>query len=190
MVVFFWWLIQQLLQDQGSDHHRTMQPIFCKENITQITPIFESAADFFFLFAKLITINVLLNFVFLMVRFILRTSLSSYLFYTLILSLLFHQDFTTEQYNVTPRDGWKAYYAATRAVIIVNSEFYNIIRERSLPSMSRFWLNADYVKCVHSSGELFSGYCLYLINKTPMFTSIEFYIAGFPIPALNLHILT
>lgn len=135
-----------------------------------------------FFFAKLITINVLLHF-FFMVHFILRTSPSSYLFYTLILSLLFHQDFTTEQYNVNPRDGWKAYYAATRAVIIVNSEFYNIIRERSLPSMSRFWLNADYVKCVHSSGELFSGYCLYLINKPPMFTSIEFYIAGFLFPA-------
>ncbi|KAJ4749908.1 Nuclear transport factor 2 (NTF2) family protein [Rhynchospora pubera] len=71
---------------------------------------------------------------------------------------LYNKDFTTEQFNVNPRNGWKAYYAATRAVINVNAEFYNIIRERSLPLMSRFWLNAEYVKCVHSSGELFSGY--------------------------------
>ncbi|KAJ3701977.1 hypothetical protein LUZ61_005682 [Rhynchospora tenuis] len=71
---------------------------------------------------------------------------------------LYKKDFTTEQFNVNPRNGWKAYYAATRAVINVNAEFYNIIRERSLPLMSRFWLNAEYVKCVHSSGELFSGY--------------------------------
>ena len=57
-----------------------------------------------------------------------------------------------------PVNGWKAYYAATRAIVNMNSEFFNIIRERSLPAMRRFWLNADYVKCVHASGELFSGY--------------------------------
>lgn len=57
-----------------------------------------------------------------------------------------------------PVNGWKAYYAATRAVVNVNAEFFNIIRERSLPAMSCFWLNADYVKCIHASGELFSGY--------------------------------
>ncbi|KAL6349435.1 hypothetical protein AAG906_034092 [Vitis piasezkii] len=37
-------------------------------------------------------------------------------------------------------------------------EFFNIIRERSITSMSRLWFNADYVKCVHASGELFTGY--------------------------------
>ncbi|KAL5538138.1 hypothetical protein UlMin_002459 [Ulmus minor] len=71
---------------------------------------------------------------------------------------LYHKDFTLEQDTVTPANGWKAYYAATRAIMNVNNEFFNIIRERSLPAMSRFWLNADYVKCVHAYGELFSGY--------------------------------
>lgn len=71
---------------------------------------------------------------------------------------LYHKDFTWEQDSVTPANGWKAYYAATRAIVNINTEFFNIIRERSLPAMSRFWLNADFVKCVHASGELFSGY--------------------------------
>ncbi|XWS38210.1 hypothetical protein CRYUN_Cryun19dG0111000 [Craigia yunnanensis] len=71
---------------------------------------------------------------------------------------LYHKDFTLEQDSVTPVNGWKAYYAATRAIMNVNTAFFNIIRDRSLPAMSRFWLNADYVKCVHASGELFSGY--------------------------------
>ncbi|XP_021903844.1 F-box protein SKIP8 [Carica papaya] len=71
---------------------------------------------------------------------------------------LYHKDFTLEQDSVTPVNGWKAYYAATRAILNVNSEFFSIIREKSLPAMGRFWLNADYVKCVHASGELFSGY--------------------------------
>ncbi|XAR70161.1 hypothetical protein NMG60_11026931 [Bertholletia excelsa] len=71
---------------------------------------------------------------------------------------LYHKDFTLEQDNITPVSGWKAYYAATRAIVNVNAEFYNIVRESSLPAMGRLWLNADYVKCVHASGELFTGY--------------------------------
>ncbi|KAJ4842794.1 F-box protein skip8 [Turnera subulata] len=71
---------------------------------------------------------------------------------------LYHKDFTLEQDSVTPVNGWKAYYAATRAIMNVNAQFFNIIRERSLPAMSHFWLNADYVKCIHASGEFFSGY--------------------------------
>ncbi|XP_031280959.1 F-box protein SKIP8-like [Pistacia vera] len=71
---------------------------------------------------------------------------------------LYHKDFTLEQDSVMPVHGWKAYYAATRAIVNVNAEFFNIIRERSLPAMGHFWLNADYVKCIHASGELFSGY--------------------------------
>lgn len=71
---------------------------------------------------------------------------------------LYHKDFTVEQDNITPPNGWKAYYAATKAIMNVNAEFYNIIREGSLPAMSHFWLNADYVKCIHATGELFTGY--------------------------------
>ncbi|CAK9143152.1 unnamed protein product [Ilex paraguariensis] len=71
---------------------------------------------------------------------------------------LYHKDFTLEQDSITPVNGWKAYYAATRAIMSVNNEFYNIIRGRSLPQMGRLWFNADYVKCVHASGELFTGY--------------------------------
>ncbi|OAY75403.1 F-box protein SKIP8 [Ananas comosus] len=71
---------------------------------------------------------------------------------------LYRKDFTVEQDSVTPSNGWKAYYAATRAIVSVNAEFYNIIRDRSLRGMRDFWLNADYVKCLHASGELFTGY--------------------------------
>lgn len=65
-----------------------------------------------------------------------------------------------EQGTINPRNGWKAYYAATKAIINLNAEFYNIIREGSLPAMSRFWLNADYVKCIHATGEFCTGYVL------------------------------
>ncbi|CAL0330855.1 unnamed protein product [Lupinus luteus] len=71
---------------------------------------------------------------------------------------LYHKDYTLEQDSVTPTNGWKAYYAATRAIVNVNTEFFNIVRDKSIPAMSRFWLNADYVKCIHANGELFSGY--------------------------------
>ncbi|ESW32176.1 hypothetical protein PHAVU_002G299800 [Phaseolus vulgaris] len=71
---------------------------------------------------------------------------------------LYHKDFTLEQDSITPTNGWKAYYAATRAIVNINTEFFNIVRDKSLPAMSRFWLNGDYVKCIHASGELFSGF--------------------------------
>ncbi|KAL8536928.1 hypothetical protein ACS0TY_012204 [Phlomoides rotata] len=61
-------------------------------------------------------------------------------------------DFTLEQDNVTPPNGWKAYYAATRAIVTVNAEFFRIVKERLLQDMGQFWLNADYVKCFHASG--------------------------------------
>lgn len=60
-----------------------------------------------------------------------------------------------------PVSGWKAYYAKTRAIVNINSEFFDIIRERSISSMSRLWLNADYVKCFHASRELYSGYAFF-----------------------------
>jgi len=65
-----------------------------------------------------------------------------------------------EQGTINPPNGWKAYYAATKAIMNLNAEFYNIIREGSLPAMSRFWLDADYVKCIHATGEFFTGYVL------------------------------
>ncbi|KAK6935543.1 F-box domain [Dillenia turbinata] len=70
---------------------------------------------------------------------------------------LYHKDFTLEQDSVTPVNGWKAYYAATRAIVNLNTEFFSIIKERSLPAMRRFWLNSDYVKCIHASGDHFTG---------------------------------
>ncbi|XP_027079851.1 F-box protein SKIP8 [Coffea arabica] len=71
---------------------------------------------------------------------------------------LYHKDFTLEQDSVIPVNGWKAYYAATRAIVNINNEFFRIIKERSLAEMGHFWLNADYVKCFHASGESFTGY--------------------------------
>lgn len=71
---------------------------------------------------------------------------------------LYHKDFTLEQDNVRPVNGWKAYYAATRAVVNTNSGFFNFIRNNSLGEMSRLWLNADYVKCIHASGAFFTGF--------------------------------
>ncbi|KAL6979444.1 F-box protein skip8 [Sarracenia purpurea var. burkii] len=76
----------------------------------------------------------------------------------LLLPLQCLKDFTLEQDNIAPLNGWKAYYAATRTIVNVNAAFFNIIRERSIPAMGRLWLSADYVKCVHASGELFTGY--------------------------------
>ncbi|XP_042038736.1 F-box protein SKIP8-like isoform X4 [Salvia splendens] len=43
---------------------------------------------------------------------------------------LYRKDFTSEQDNVTPPNGWKAYYAATRAVVTANAEFFRRVRER------------------------------------------------------------
>ncbi|KAL5719089.1 F-box protein skip8 [Ranunculus cassubicifolius] len=72
--------------------------------------------------------------------------------------ILYHKDFTVEQDTINPPNGWKSYYAATRAIVNVNAEFYNIIRDRSLQAMRHFWLRADYIKCIHGTGELFTGY--------------------------------
>ncbi|KAL2234646.1 UNVERIFIED_CONTAM: F-box protein SKIP8 [Sesamum indicum] len=72
---------------------------------------------------------------------------------------LYHKDFTLEQDSVIPANGWKAYYAATRAIVNINAEFFRIVKERSLPAMGQLWLNADYVKCFHATGESFSGGC-------------------------------
>ncbi|KAK9716665.1 hypothetical protein RND81_06G249100 [Saponaria officinalis] len=72
--------------------------------------------------------------------------------------ILYHKDFTLEQDTLRPANGWKAYYAATRAIVNINADFFSIIRERSLPAMSQLWLNADYVKCTHAIGESVSGY--------------------------------
>nr|GMD11786.1 F-box protein skip8 [Ipomoea batatas] len=71
---------------------------------------------------------------------------------------LYHKDFTFEQDNVTPVKGWKAYYAATRAILKINAEFFKIIEEKSVLGMSQLWLKVDYVKCLHGSGEFFTGY--------------------------------
>ncbi|RZB94895.1 F-box protein SKIP8 isoform B [Glycine soja] len=76
---------------------------------------------------------------------------------------LYHKDFTLEQDSITPTNGWKAYYAATRAIVNINTEFFNIVRDKSLQAMSHFWLNADYVKCIHASG-FFSGYDFLLLE--------------------------
>ncbi|XP_073055598.1 F-box protein SKIP8-like isoform X2 [Primulina eburnea] len=65
---------------------------------------------------------------------------------------LYHKDFTLE-HNIRPPNGWKAYCAATRTIVNTNTEFFRIVRESSLPAMSQFWLNADYVKCFHATGE-------------------------------------
>jgi len=58
----------------------------------------------------------------------------------------------------------------------LNAEFYNIIREGSLPAMSRFWLDADYVKCIHATGEFFTG-----LNQ---FKLVMFGLIGLRRPAL------
>ncbi|XP_047327185.1 F-box protein SKIP8-like [Impatiens glandulifera] len=71
---------------------------------------------------------------------------------------LYRKDFALEQNSITPVNGWKAYYAVTKAILNANTEFYNLVRDRSLQGMGSLWLNADYVKCIHNSGEYFSGY--------------------------------
>ncbi|XP_078439115.1 F-box protein SKIP8-like isoform X2 [Wolffia australiana] len=86
---------------------------------------------------------------------------------------LYHKDFSVEQDGISPVNGWKAYYAATKAVVDANAEFFSFIRSRSLAAMSRLWLHADYVKCIHSSGELLTGYAAVMeswaaaLNRAP-----------------------
>jgi hypothetical protein len=72
--------------------------------------------------------------------------------------VLYHKDFTTEQTQISPSNGWKAYYAATKAVIDVNEDWYKVFRAKSLRGMSHIWLKADYVKCIHPGGVVFTGY--------------------------------
>ncbi|XP_010433835.1 PREDICTED: probable F-box protein At4g23960 [Camelina sativa] len=71
---------------------------------------------------------------------------------------LYRQDFTEETNGLNPVNGWKAYYAATKAVRDVNDEFFSIIDSREIDRMTSIWLNSDYVKCCYGSGELVSGY--------------------------------
>ncbi|KAJ7523274.1 hypothetical protein O6H91_18G044800 [Diphasiastrum complanatum] len=71
---------------------------------------------------------------------------------------LYHKDFTVEQSSIIPPHGWKAHYAVTKAVADVNKSFYKKFRAKSLRGMSRLWLRADYVKCIHPGGEILSGY--------------------------------
>lgn len=71
---------------------------------------------------------------------------------------LFRQDFNGEQDGSVPRFGWKAHYAVTKAVTEVNNSFYKKFRAKSWKGMSRLWLRADYVKCIHPGGEMLSGY--------------------------------
>ncbi|XP_072959834.1 F-box protein SKIP8-like isoform X4 [Typha angustifolia] len=53
---------------------------------------------------------------------------------------LYHKDFTVEQDSINPSNGWKAYYASTKAIISLNAEFYNIIRERYNAVMDSWFL--------------------------------------------------
>lgn len=69
----------------------------------------------------------------------------------------YEQDFNGEQDGSVPRFGWKAHYAVTKAVTEVNNSFYKKFRAKSWKGMSRLWLRADYVKCIHPGGEMLSG---------------------------------
>uniref|UniRef100_A0A0D6R7S7 F-box domain-containing protein n=1 Tax=Araucaria cunninghamii TaxID=56994 RepID=A0A0D6R7S7_ARACU len=71
---------------------------------------------------------------------------------------LYHKDFTIEQDSVSPPNGWKSYYAATKAVKDVNADYYRILKAKNIGDMSRFWLKADYVKCIHPGGRILTGY--------------------------------
>ncbi|XP_047969170.1 probable F-box protein At4g23960 [Salvia hispanica] len=71
---------------------------------------------------------------------------------------LYLKDFSLEQADVTPANGWKAYYAANLAIVNINAEFFRIVKERSHTAMSQFWLKAGYVKCFRATGESFTGY--------------------------------
>ncbi|XP_042023916.1 probable F-box protein At4g23960 [Salvia splendens] len=71
---------------------------------------------------------------------------------------LYLKDFSLDQGDVKPANGWKACYAATLAIVNINADFFRIVKERSHTAMSQFWLNAGYVKCFLATGESFTGY--------------------------------
>ncbi|KAG6397134.1 hypothetical protein SASPL_143298 [Salvia splendens] len=58
-------------------------------------------------------------------------------------------DFSLEQGKVKPANGWKAYYAATLAIVNINAEFFRIVKERSHTAMSQVWLNAGYWRVIY-----------------------------------------
>lgn len=92
------------------------------------------------------------------IKSVYRYSVIPVIMLILFVFCLVFKDFTSEQVYVKPTNGWKAYYAATRAIVNINNEFFKIVKERSVSAMSEFWLNADYVKCFHATGETLSGY--------------------------------
>ncbi|KAF2313467.1 hypothetical protein GH714_011137 [Hevea brasiliensis] len=67
---------------------------------------------------------------------------------------LYHKDFTLEQDTVTPVNGWKAYYAATRAIVNANTEFYNIIKKGPFPQCVDFGLMPIMYNAVMQSWQL------------------------------------
>lgn len=77
---------------------------------------------------------------------------------------LFHKDFSGEQDTVVAANKWKAHYAVTKAVADANKTFYKKFKAKSLRGMSKLWLQADYVKCIHPGGELLSGYDVVMAN--------------------------
>ncbi|CAH8275553.1 unnamed protein product [Arabidopsis lyrata] len=76
-----------------------------------------------------------------------------------------------------------AYYAVTKQVMDVNYEFFSILDSRSLPRMTSFWLNSDYVKCFNGIGELFSGFDAVMQRWEFCFDNWEI---GFPLEALEV----
>lgn len=83
---------------------------------------------------------------------------SLFLTTTYISTFCYLQDFSGEQDGVVLPNEWKAHYAVTKAVADVNKSFYKKFKAKSYRGMSRLWLRADYVKCIHPGGELLSGY--------------------------------
>ncbi|CAM6117356.1 unnamed protein product [Calypogeia fissa] len=88
---------------------------------------------------------------------------------------LYRKDFSSEQDSFVPRNGWKAYYAVTKAVSRANKNFYQKFKAKSLRGMKSLWLKADYVKCIHPGGELLSGYDLVMENWRTVFNWSQCY---------------
>ncbi|XP_042018585.1 F-box protein SKIP8-like isoform X1 [Salvia splendens] len=101
---------------------------------------------------------------------------------------LYLKDFSLEQSNVKPANGWEAYYVANLAIVNINAEFFRIVKERSHTDMSQFWLKAGYVKCFHATGESFAGYNQVMESWRATFNQEN--AINFQIRDVRTHVLT
>eukprot|EP00262_Sarcandra_glabra_P000905 TRINITY_DN10943_c0_g2_i3.p1 TRINITY_DN10943_c0_g2~~TRINITY_DN10943_c0_g2_i3.p1 ORF type:complete len:207 (+),score=18.67 TRINITY_DN10943_c0_g2_i3:219-839(+) len=94
--------------------------------------------------------------------------------------VLYLKEFAIERGRVIPPNGWKPYYASRKAIFNMEAEFFNSIRQRSLPAMKRLWSTYENVYCGFGVGPYIIGY------KEVMETWVLLFRSG-EIPNFQIH---